>query len=451
MTDTKELLARIAALKVRLAEEPDWSGKNPDRAAAQKVQKGADDGAEIDVTLRAANAGEPTPALPATLRLTGRGVRLLRKGRDLLQALRTIADESAFQGAAPHVLAWHREGMAMIEVVLRNVQSMPASVSAQLRMCDGLEVVLIEVEERIGRLAEFLETHTRIDGHVTALADILRRLATKQPVGMPALQGIADAVLADAKADQPLRCIYESPADPSRFAAAHGLTTANVLARVLWDDAAWQQQKSLAVMAALVHDVGMTRVPSEVLLTEGPLDSDQRRLVEKHTMIAAEMLDPLWPGGGWPIEAATCHHERNDGTGYPAGKRDIQLASFVCLLAVCDVYAALCAPRPYRDAFDTRTALTEVLLLAERGYLDPTSVERLLVLSFYPIGSTVELSDGAIGRVIATHSDEVGLTHPDRPIVLLTTDADQRPLTCPTVVDLLERRERSILRSLPSV
>lgn len=459
MTDTKELLARIAALKGRLTQEPDTGAQNPDRAIEEKARKGAEDNAQIDSTLRAANAGDGSPGMPATLRLTGRGARLLRRGRDLLQALRGIANDSAFQQASliapprrhaesPSVQQLHRDALAMIEVVLRTVQAMPASVSAQLRMCDGLEVVLAEVEERTAVLGTHLETHRRTQARIDALAEILRCLATNRPVGLPALQAIAEAVLEEARGDLPLRFLYASPADPSRFAAAHGLTTAHVLARLLREDEAWRPQLPLAIMAALVHDVGMTRIPAELLLKTGPLDGDERRLLEKHASVALEMLEPLWPGGGWPIEAATCHHERNDGTGYPLGKRDIQLAGFVRLLAVCDVYAALCAPRPYRDAFDTRTALTETLLLAERCYLDPASAERLLVLSFYPIGSMVELNDGAIARVIATHPGDVGMAHPDRPIVLVTTDVDQRPLACPLVVDLLRHRERSILRGL---
>src|SRR5207302_2874821 len=108
----------------------------------------------------------------------------------------------------------------------------------------------------------------------------------------------------EAKAGQPLRFLYASPVDPARFAAAHGLTVAQVLARLLKDDAEWQPQLQLALMAALVHDVGMVRVPAEVLLTPGSLSDDQRRLVEKHTAIAEAMLTRLWPGGGWPIEAA---------------------------------------------------------------------------------------------------------------------------------------------------
>jgi HD domain len=447
MSDTAELLERITALKTRLTSNAETSdGRDPLRAMQEKVQRGNFDNALIESSLRSAEGGESVH-VPVTLRLTGRGARLLRTGRELLQSLRTIANDTEYQRAdgVVTVQCWHREAIAMIDVVLRTVQGMPASVSAQLRMCDGLEIVLGEVEKRIARLCRRLSECRQTTARIDELADYLRRLASLQPVSLTPLQALADALIDEASAKQPLRFLYAPPDDPSRFAAAQCLTTAHVLARLLLDDAEWQPQLQLAIMAALVHDVGMTRVPADVLLTDGPLNADQRRLIEKHTTAAESMLATLWPGGGWPIEMATCHHERNDGTGYPRGQREMSLHSIVRLVAVCDVYAALCAPRPHRPAFDTRTALTETLMLAERGYLDQASAERLLLLSFYPVGSAVELNDGAIGLVIDTPH---GATHPDRPIVHLATDAKGQPFAWPQMIDLVEERDRSILRSL---
>jgi HD-GYP domain-containing protein (c-di-GMP phosphodiesterase class II) len=444
MSETAELLERISALKSRFAASAGTATPgDPLRGVEEQVQRGYEHNAVIERTLCSANAREPVQG-PATLRLTARGTRLLRKGREFLQALRQIADDREFQNAAA-LQRWHHEAVAMIEVVLRTVQGMPAAVGAQLRMCEGLEVVLGEVEDRIARLCRVLtecrQTTTRID----ELADYLRRLASQQVVHLMPLQAIADTVIDEARSKQPLRFLYASPEDPSRFAAAHGLTTAQVLARLLLDDAEWQPQLQLAVMAALVHDVGMTRIPADVLLTEGPLDDSQRRLIEKHTVAAESMLEALWPGGGWPIEVATHHHERNDGTGYPRGHGAIHLVPIVRLMAVCDVYAALCATRPHRSAFDTRTALAEVLLLAERGHLDQAAAERLLTLSFYPVGSAVELNDGSIGLVIDAPREG---TQPDRPVVHIAADAKGQPPSWPREIDLAKVRDRSIVRSL---
>src|SRR5262249_52141753 len=152
----------------------------------------------------------------------------------------------------------------------------------------------------------------------------------------------------------------------------------------------------------------------------------------------AELIQRLLPGGTWLMEAISGHHERLDGTGYPLGLREGQLASLTRLLAVCDVYAALCTPRPQRGALDTRTALTDTLLLAERGFLDRYPAERLVQLSFYPIGTVVELADGAVGVVVATHTSRRDLTTPARPVVALLTDTQRRVSPVPQHVDLAE-------------
>jgi HD-GYP domain-containing protein (c-di-GMP phosphodiesterase class II) len=181
----------------------------------------------------------------------------------------------------------------------------------------------------------------------------------------------------------------------------------------------------------------------------GLLDDRQRRAVEAHTRVGAEILARLLPGGAWLAEAAAGHHERLDGTGYPAGLRDRQIAQLTRLVAVCDVYATLCTPRPHRPALDTRTALTDTLLLAEQGSLDRYQAERLLQLSFYPVGAVVELADGAVGLVVATHLGRRDLNTPARPVLALLTDGDGLPLPRPQHVDLAQCESRSIVRTLP--
>src|SRR5262249_26344964 len=141
-------------------------------------------------------------------------------------------------------------------------------------------------------------------------------------------------------------------------------------------------------------------------------------------------------------------HERLDGTGYPAGLRELQVPPLARLLAVCDVYAALCAPRPHRPARETRTALTDTLLLAEQGALDRSCAERLLQLSFYPVGSVVELADGRVGLVVATPSGRWDLQSPARPVVALLTDGQGQPLPGPQHVDLAQCEGHSIVRTL---
>jgi HD-GYP domain-containing protein (c-di-GMP phosphodiesterase class II) len=221
------------------------------------------------------------------------------------------------------------------------------------------------------------------------------------------------------------------------------------MARVIRHDTDLRSRAVDAVAAALVHDAGMVRVPAAVLAHAGPLDDSQRRAIEAHTRTGAESVQRMLPGGTWLIEATLGHHERLDGTGYPAGLRDQQIAPLTRLLSVCDVYAAQCAARPYRPARETRTALTDTLLLAERGTLDRFHAEKLLHVGFYPVGSVVEMADGSVALVVAMPTGRRDLNSPARPVVAVLTDAHGRTLPAPRHLDLAQCEGHSIVRSLP--
>src|SRR5205085_669705 len=158
------------------------------------------------------------------------------------------------------------------------------------------------------------------------------------------------------------------------------------------------------VLAALLHDAGLLGIPVTILAQPGPLTDGHRRAIEGHARAGAELVARQLPAAADLGDVIASHHERLDGTGYPAGLRGHQVPALSRLLAVADVYGAMACPRPHRPAFDPRTALTDTLLLADRGLLDRTAAEGLLHLAFYPVGSVVELTDGSVGKVVATHA-----------------------------------------------
>ena len=148
-----------------------------------------------------------------------------------------------------------------------------------------------------------------------------------------------------------------------------------------------------------------------------------------------------------PLAAAVAaHHERTDGTGYPAGLRGTTIPALGRLLAVADVYAALNEPRPHRAARDGRAALTEILLAAEHGILDRDYAAHLVRLSFYPVGTVVELTDGRIGVVVANHPNPDDPRAPGRPVVAVLASADGALLPHPEHVDLSSADRGGILR-----
>jgi putative nucleotidyltransferase with HDIG domain len=126
--------------------------------------------------------------------------------------------------------------------------------------------------------------------------------------------------------------------------------------------------------AALLHDVGKTRVPSEVLLKPGPLSVEEMELVRAHSQLGAEIVLGLGPENDAVATAILGHHERWDGNGYPSGLSGEAISLQARIISVVDVFEALTSERPYRRASDPEDALA--LLRAGAGsHFDPRLVE----------------------------------------------------------------------------
>lgn len=118
-------------------------------------------------------------------------------------------------------------------------------------------------------------------------------------------------------------------------------------------DDAWIERLSLA---SALHDIGKVGIPDAVLLKPGPLTPDERRLMERHTIIGADTLiaiqrrlghDDLVSMG---LRITLEHHERYDGSGYPFGLAGEGITLAARIVALADVYDALTSKRVYKGA-----------------------------------------------------------------------------------------------------
>jgi hypothetical protein len=414
----------------------------------------------IDTAVRdlgPANVADDGTVLPR--QLTSRARHLLERGRSLLEQLRQLADDlPTFIGRPANdtpdcavnnpIADLYSETTAMVDVALRLIQGFPDDATAQLRLCDGIEAIFSNVAERIARLDWSISQRRRFRLQVESLAQVYHRLCAGASVSIETVAELASEIVAAAENGDPMHLTPFGDHESALFVACHAMAVASVGARVARFDPDYRKEPLRPVLAALLHDVGMVQIPAEVIFKPGHLSDDERRIVEAHPRIGAEILARAWPAETWPAETAGGHHERLDGTGYPSGLRDYQLPPLTRFLMVCDVYAAMISPRPHRPAHDTRTALADTLLLAEHGLLDRFHAERLLQLSFYPIGSVVELADGATGVVVATHMGRREVTAPARPVLALLTDREGRMLPVPQHLDLAQCEGRGILRAL---
>jgi putative two-component system response regulator len=115
-----------------------------------------------------------------------------------------------------------------------------------------------------------------------------------------------------------------------------------------------------------LHDIGKVGVPDSVLLKPGPLTRDESALMRRHPEIGDSLCAPLQSlRAVRPIVLS--HHERIDGSGYPAGLRGDDIPLLAQIVGIVDVYDALTSQRPYRAALSHEEAVTFILAETDAG------------------------------------------------------------------------------------
>jgi HD-GYP domain-containing protein (c-di-GMP phosphodiesterase class II) len=138
-------------------------------------------------------------------------------------------------------------------------------------------------------------------------------------------------------------------------------------------------EQRMAEFTALLHDVGKIRIPTEIINKPGPLDDDERALMNTHTIMGQEMLERAGGLLGEVGPLVRSCHEHWDGNGYPdrlAGEDIPLVARIVC---TCDAWSAMTTDRSYRRALSLEAA-TEELQRCAGTQFDPRVVDALVAV-----------------------------------------------------------------------
>lgn len=149
---------------------------------------------------------------------------------------------------------------------------------------------------------------------------------------------------------------------------AHGTTVSNLAYRVGKELGLPQEECYELAQAGLLHDIGKLELAKYVYGKEDEtLVIEEMRYLRRHPRLSAEILERMGYSGKI-VEMVRFHHENYDGSGYPTNLSGESIPFGARILRVCDVFAALTADRPYRKAFDVKTALE--LMFDEAKYYD---------------------------------------------------------------------------------
>lgn len=183
-----------------------------------------------------------------------------------------------------------------------------------------------------------------------------------------------------------------------------------LIARLIkWDE----DRVAFMGTAGFLHDVGKMRVPKEILLKPGRLTEDEFSIMKKHTEYGYEMIKSM--GGDTELLAlcALLHHERLDGSGYPEQRKGDEIPRECQVLAVADMFDAICSDRVYKGRTSPFEAAQLLWKEACNGKLNIEIVAHFVrFIALLYVGAKARLSNGEEVEVILIHSDE-----PMRPLV----------------------------------
>lgn len=272
------------------------------------------------------------------------------------------------------------------------------------RALDGgfMDVLIVpstddDVLARVGRaLDHFLPPAAAKGGpdRVSELRDLVDRvtgaLRTSKPNTREAARETAEGMLSV------FLLLTDSHETTDRGTPGHSRRVASIARDVLMELGGTSDAAAWLELAGRLHDIGLVALGLP-LSGEAALDLELRRRVEQHPRLGADILDKL-ASWGLPIDAVRAHHERIDGSGYPGGLHDEDIAIEAKIMAAADVYEALTSPRPWRPAEPRDEALAA---MRTSGGFDPdvlAALERVTARSIEPPGPPPVPPDPPGGR-----------------------------------------------------
>ena len=159
-------------------------------------------------------------------------------------------------------------------------------------------------------------------------------------------------------------------------------------------------------IAGLLHDIGKSKIPNEILNKPGRLTDEEFAVMKHHPIYGYRILEENKSLTDNIKLGVLQHHEKINGKGYPLGVEADQISTFAKIISVVDIYDALVTERPYKLGFSPRDAVE--MIMAMTAELDINALKGFLSsVILYPVGSTVVLSNGEKARVVENFEEAI--------------------------------------------
>lgn len=310
---------------------------------------------------------------------------------------------------------------------------------------NAIEEVSIEDILKVDKESLSSKLYSTYLGIIINLDDIFKKIKAKKSIETMAFSKYA-ASIQDMTANDPsvmVNFILSSTFNDNNLARL-AVNTA-ILTTVLCKELKLSEEQTYEiVIAALLHDIGMTRIPEKVLNKNEDLSDAEMQTIAAHTGYGYKIaVNELMYTNNIGLSVMQ-HHERWDGKGYPNNIGGEQINLGARIISVADAFIAMITPKPYRKLMLGYQAMKNLLADNSRRF-DPAIIKAMVKsIGIYPIGSMVLLNNASLARVVKCSPEALM-----RPFIKILIDESGETITGTSgIIDLKEKKNLFIVRPI---
>ncbi len=269
-------------------------------------------------------------------------------------------------------------------------------------------------------------------------------------IDMNDARGVVDGVVGSLLKNSDAMTWLTKLKNQDEYTAEHALNVcilSAAFARHLGHD---EEEIRQIALCGLLHDVGKSQIPEEILNKEGRLTDEEFDVIKQHPTMGKDLLKTLSETDGAAIDVAHCHHERIDGKGYPRALEEGQIPYYAKIIAVTDSYDAITSNRCYESGRASMEALDIIYRCRGTQFERQLAEEFIQCVGIYPPGSIVEFTNQEVGIILASNA-----RHKLKPRVLVVLDS-KKDFCLQSIVDLtsdakdFQGKPYAIAREIPN-
>lgn len=234
---------------------------------------------------------------------------------------------------------------------------------------------------------------------------IFEDIALGKAIRLTDLEALADDMLHDIVLNHDLIKYLKSIRTIDEYTYTHSINVAALsILLANWLSYEPQEIKKLA-QAAILHDIGKIRVPQEILNKPSNLTVEEFSIMKQHSQYGYDIIEENPAIDKSIAKSVLYHHERYDGSGYPAELKDLSIPEYAKIISVCDVYDAMTTDRIYREKVCPIKVL-KLMHLDKVGMFD-NMIKKIFIRNVIMlfVGEKVVFKDGNVGELIFINNE----------------------------------------------